>query len=340
MQPTNTKSSGYSIENRRYIGSKSRVLSHIFDSIPLQFRKGHFIDVFGGTGVVAAKALDYFQKVSINDFLFSNHAVYQGFFGRGKFSEKRLKEIAIRLNQLDEPEDRYFVEEFGNRYFSRHDALKISAIREELEALRNEINNREFNILLASLIYSTDRSARTVGHYETFLKSPKSRQNFSFELIRPFRAASVDIFQEDANKLARKLNGEVAYVDPPYNSRQYSRFYHLLETLTKWDRPRLQGIARKPPTENTSEYCKSTASIAFEDLINNLNVGVIVVSYNNTYESRSSSSRNKITLEQIKKILKSRGKVRSHSIRVNHFNAGKSNLPNHREYIFTCKTAD
>ncbi|MBU4457771.1 MAG: DNA adenine methylase, partial [Candidatus Omnitrophica bacterium] len=30
---------------------------------------------------------------------------------------------------------------------------------------------------------------------------------------------------------------DVAYIDPPYNARQYINFYHVLENLAKWEKP-------------------------------------------------------------------------------------------------------
>ena len=336
---TSTAFGRFSIENRRYIGSKVRLLDEIFASIPKRYRGGHFIDIFGGTGVVTSRAISLFKSVTINDHLYSNQVVYRGFFGRGRFSQTRLTELTAALRRLRLPEDSYFADEFGDRYFSMHDALRIASIREKLDQWKPDLSEREFAILLASLIYSVDRAARTVGHYETFLKSSSLRTDFHFDLISPLRTSPVKIYRADANALARRVCGDVAYVDPPYNSRQYSRFYHVLETLTKWDRPQLEGVARKPPTENSSLYCKTSAPETFADLIANIDARLIVVSYNNTYNSRSNSSRNKIRLEQIDQILRRRGKVSRRSIQVNHFNAGRSNLPDHREYIFSCMTS-
>jgi len=56
------------------------------------------------------------------------------------------------------------------------------------------------------------------------------------------------------------------YIDPPYNSRQYSRFYHVLETLIKWDKPKLYGVALKPEPENMSDYCRNNARHKFSEL--------------------------------------------------------------------------
>ena len=144
----------------------------------------------------------------------------------------------------------------------------------------------------------------------------------------------IEIFREDSNDLAKKIKCDIAYIDPPYNSRQYSRFYHVLENLTKWEKPKLKGTALKPPSENMSEYCRSSAPIVFEDLINHLNVRYIVVTYNNTYNSKSSSSRNKITLEQIKEILEKKGYTREFAKHHQFFNAGKTDFDDHKEYVF------
>ncbi len=123
----------------------------------------------------------------------------------------------------------------------------------------------------------------------------------------------VTIYREYANKLALKIKADVVYIDPPYSSKQYSRFYHVIETIVKWTKPELFGEARKPNPENISEYCKSTAINAFDDLIINLKCKYIVVSYNNTYSSKSKSSQNKMTLNQIETVLAKVGQVKKTS---------------------------
>ena len=108
---------------------------------------------------------------------------------------------------------------------------------------------------------------------------------WKYRLIDYQSCKNVDIYREDANLLCRKIQSDIVYVDPPYNSRQYSRFYHVYEVLVKWEKPELTGTALKPPTENMSEYCSSRAVDAFTDLIEHLDTKFIVVSYNNTYHS-------------------------------------------------------
>ncbi|MCL1986723.1 MAG: adenine methyltransferase, partial [Firmicutes bacterium] len=83
-----------------------------------------------------------------------------------------------------------------------------------------------------------------------------------------------------------------------------------------------------------SEYCRTKAPAVFADLINSLKCRYIAVSYNNTYQSKSKSSRNKITLEEIESILTKKGNLQTFSKPHKFFNAGKTEFDNHLEYLF------
>ena len=69
-----------------------------------------------------------------------------------------------------------------------------------------DCNTSEKSILLASLLYSTDKSAKlTVGHYDAFRKKIKINDKFVFKLIEPIEHNSrIQIFREDANELVEK----------------------------------------------------------------------------------------------------------------------------------------
>jgi len=326
----------FKIGNRRYIGGKSLLLREITDSIPDYIPRRSFCDIFAGTGVVGAAAFSEFKSVTFNDFLYSNEVIYKGFFGKGSFSQAKLEEFRndMWIRTSKQIRQNYFSRNFSGKYFSETSAKAIGMIREIIETNSYEFNQREQSIALASLLYSSDRIANTVGHYEAYRKGFYDFKEFEFRLIAPSRDLKAEIYRKDANQLAEEIKSDVVYIDPPYNSRQYSRFYHVLETLTKWDKPALEGVALKPPTENVSEYCKVGAADAFEDLISKLDTRLIIVSYNNTYKSKSSSSRNKISLEEIKAILKTKGKTRTRKIPHKHFTSGNTNFDNHLEYLF------
>ena len=304
-----------------------------------------FIDIFAWTWVVTSEMLDCYNEYIINDFLYSNNVIYKWFFLNKKFSEKKLEEIKLQYSNLnpEELEDNYVSENYWWKYFSANDAKKIWYIREDIEVKykNKEVNEKEYYILLASLLYSFDKSANTVGHYEAFIRKGKITDQFNFDLIEPYKwKKEIKIYREDANSLVRKIEWDIAFIDPPYNSRQYSRFYHVMETIIKRDKPELIGVAMKPKEENMSDYCRNKAPEVFSDLINNLKVKYIAVTYNNTYNSKSSSSKNKITLEEIKDILEKRWETTIYEHKYNAFNAGKTELDDHKEYLFLTKVTN
>ena len=335
----------FRIENRRYVGNKFKLIDWIRANILEYCENSHsFFDVFAGTGVVARYMLNDFNSIYINDFLFSNEMIFQGFFSEGKFSLEKLIKIKNEYNAINSCNltDNYVSNNYGDKFFAYNDAKKIGYIREDIEQKYNSkrINKKEYSILLSSLLYSFDRIANTVGHYEAYIKGKEIRSGaLVFDLIEPadIENKTISIFREDSNNLVKAVRADIAFIDPPYNSRQYSRFYHVLETIIKWDNPKLYGVAMKPKEENMSDYCRSTAPKAFDELIQNLNVKYIVVTYNNTYNSKSSSSQNKITLEEIETSLQTRGQTRVLERPYKFFNAGKTDFSDHKEYLFITK---
>ena len=330
----------YKIENRRYTGSKAKLVGWIMSLIDKECSGKVFLDIFAGTGVVAAAAAsNSFRHVIVNDLLYSNYASFKAFFGKGEWDGGKLKKIVDNYNNVDSKDikENFFSKNFGDKYFNLETAKIIGFIRDKIEKDKAKLTEKEYFILLASLMYSADKVANTVGHYDAYIRKKPKDSKFYMKLIEPIKVKKIDIFREDSNLLVKNLRADVVYIDPPYNSRQYSRFYHVLETLIKGDTPKLYGVALKPEPENMSDYCRVKAPEVFGDLIKNLACKYIVVSYNNTYNSKSNSSRNKIKLEQIRQILESRGETKIFNKTHRFFNSGKTSFENHQELIFITK---
>lgn len=328
------------LESRRYIGCKQKLIDWIFDIIQHETKNIHTAtDIFAGTGVVAKKMLSLYDKVIINDFLLSNNQIYKAFFKNGKWNkEKILKKIEL-YNSLETAtlEDNYFSINYGGKYFDYDMSKKIGWIREDIENSKSELTEKEYAILLATLIYNIDKHANTLGHFEAYIKKPIKKSELKLRLIDVKEFKNLTIYREDSNKLAKEIKSDLVYIDPPYNSRQYCRFYHVYENLVKWDKPILSGVAMKPPAENMSKYCTSKAPEAFSDLVKNLDAKYLAVSYNNTYNSKSGSSKNKIKLEEIEEILNAKGETKKFAKDYRFFNAGKSDLENHQELLYITK---
>ncbi|EPY3961155.1 DNA adenine methylase [Campylobacter upsaliensis] len=343
----------FSLSNRRYTGAKTKLLDSIDESILKSFdyrnkKNLSFFDVFGGTGVVSeyfAKKKE-FNSIIINDFLHSNFIIYQGFFTQDSFDSKKLEFFKKEFANLKAKDIKgnYYSKHFGDKFFSKNDSKIIGYVRDRLDYLLDQkaINEKEFYILLSSLLYSVDRVANTVGHYDAYRKNTALQDRFCYELISPLKfKKSVEIYKEDSNVLAQNLvkqkrHIDIAFIDPPYNSRQYSRFYHLLENLAQNKKPELYGVALKPKPENLSKYCKVEAKETFKDLIESLAkmCKVLVVTYNNTYSSKSNSSRNKIELQEIQATLEAVSKVSFYEFDFKAFSSGKTDLKEHKEIIF------
>lgn len=327
------------LQNRRYVGSKHKLIKWIFSIINKECEGNSFADVFAGTGIVSAIATKHFKEIILNDFLYSNYTIYQAFFGIGEWDQNKIDNIIKNYNNIygEDLEDNYFSKCFGGKYFSQNSSKIIGFIRENIEENKNNLTEKEYHILIASLLYAVDKIANTVGHYDAYFKKDFLKDDFFMKPIDPISVKNVSIFREDTNILVKKIKVDIAYIDPPYNSRQYSRFYHVLETLTKWDKPKLYGVALKPEPENMSDYCKTQAKNKFAELVKDINAKYLVVSYNNTYDSKSNSSRNKITLQEIEKILNTKGRTKIFEKSYRHFNAGNTNFNNHKEYLFVTK---
>ncbi len=334
----------FNIYNRRYTGSKYKLRDWIRDLIRNNCEGNSFFDVFAGTGVVTEYMLKDYENYIINDFLYSNEIIYKGFFLQENYNMDKLMQMVEEYNSINKMNlgENYVSINFGDKYFNRNDAKLIGKIREDLESKikKSMINSKEYYILLASLLFSIDKIANTCGHYDAYRRIDNIESRFKYELILPKtinKNQTIEIYREDANVLVKRVKTDIAFIDPPYNSRQYSRFYHVLENITKWEKPELYGTALKPKEENMSEYCRSSAPKIFKDLINNLDAKYVVVTYNNTYNSKSSASKNKITLDEIKSILNEKGETKIFDKPYKFFNAGKTELKNHREYVFITK---
>lgn len=329
------------LDNRRYIGSKTKLADWIMSIIDKETENVNtFSDIFAGTAAITNRALKKYNKVIINDILYSNNVIYKAFFADGQWNKNKLQDIISYYNKINSEElkDNYFSDNFGDKYYEKNIAKQIGYIRENIEDLRIELTDKEYNILLATLLYSIDRLANTVGHFDAYIKKDIDHKHLRLRLIDAQCYSNAKIYRMDSNLLAHNIESDIVYIDPPYNSRQYSSAYHLLENLTLWKKPELFGVARKPLiTEGKSAYCTNNATIAFEDLIQNLKTRYILLSYNNMANKGNDRSNAKISDHDIFRILENKGQVKVFSQPYKAFSTGKSNITNNEERIFFCK---
>lgn len=339
---TSTFPTQFGLQNRRFLGSKYRLLDFIEKIIIEKSPKfGVFCDIFAGTGVVGARFNTKTVKVISNDILMSNYYPLKTFLGTSKLDVDKLFEKLEVLNSLQSSRSNYFSDHFGNTFFTLKNARKIGSIREEIDIIAE--SDEERIVLITSLLYAVDKVANTVGHYDAYRET--------LDAVKPIRLLAPNIkieknrnnqiYQMNANQLVREITCDILYVDPPYNSRQYSDTYHVLENLAAWQKPLVFGKAKKMERSHLkSKYCLKTAPSAFVDLISNADCKHILVSYNNTGESKHGRSNARISYEKIVNTLKKRGTVEVYEQDHKAFTAGKSDTNDHMEQLFYCRVTE
>ena len=278
-----------------YIGSKYSLLEFIESSIievvgDENLKNYIFGDLFAGTGVVGGKFRSIGCKVISNDIQYYSYVLNKHYI---QSSKNDVDEICLeQLNNTD-LEEGFIYKNYcsgsgsGRNYFTDENGKKCDAVRKKIEELyvNKKISEKEYFSYLAGLINSIDKVANTASVYGAFLKKIKKSANkeFKLELLNMIEGPVGEVYNEDINVLVRKISGDILYLDPPYNHRQYSSNYHLLETIARYDNPE---IICKTGLRNTddgkSKYCSKKYVLEnFEDLIKNAKFKYIFLSYNN-----------------------------------------------------------
>lgn len=335
----------------RYIGSKANLLSSIEKCINtnIHTEQKTFCDIFSGTGVVAR----YFKpqyKIISNDSLYFSYVIQKAFLENNILPEfSKLKstiENPFYYFENTEPNaislGNNFIEEnysptgnAGRMYFTSENARRIDFIRNTIEQWKNEnkISENEYYYLLASLIEAVPSVSNITGTYGAYLKNWDKRAFKKLELIQfeiENNGHKNKAYNEDAFILEKYISGDILYIDPPYNSRQYAPNYHILETIARNDKPKLSGVTGIRPYQNQkSPFCsKHEVNDAFEELIRKANFSHIILSY---------SSSGLMKEEFIEKILKDNGIASTFTLQRIPYRKYKSKIYDEREvfeYLF------
>ena len=333
----------FNISNRRYLGNKYKLSAWIKEVVEENCGEiNSFFDVFSGTGSVASAFID--KRLVVCDMMYCNYLAALCWFSPQSFDRNKLASLMEYYNTYDvSNESNYMSENFADTYFDLYNSQKIGFIRDDIERRfhSKEVNEKERAMVITSLIYAMDRISHTCGHYDSFIRDGK----YVGELL--LRMPDNDyllnsensIYCADSNSIASKEVVDLAYLDPPYNSRQYCDAYHLLENVARWEKPQVYGIAKKMDrSEMKSSYCKSIeAAKSLKDLVLNLNARFILLSYNNNGKKLQCRSNAKISDSEIMEILSLRGDVNVFTMDYHGFDAGKSELnKDNKERLFLC----
>ena len=180
---------------------------------------------------------------------------------------------------------------FSGGYLSLSQCIDVDAIR---YAIDSDDVQAERDWLLSAWIFGLSVLINAPGHTAQFLKPNTDRGHLRIvrtwerslwaelptaldgidQVGRASWRAKNSVYVGDALDLISSgelTDVEASYADPPYTKDQYSRYYHLYETLYRYDYPDSAGAGRNRSDRFTTGFSLKTAVIAsFHDLCRNV----------------------------------------------------------------------
>lgn len=309
----------------RFIGCKTLLLENIKEVIDEKAPHAETLcDIFSGTSTVARYFKQWYEVYS-NDVLFFSYVLQKSTIENDetpKF-EKLANELGISdpidyFNNMDikemeilDQEKRFFQNTYapkGERmYVTDENALRIDFARNTVEEWKNSqyISENEYYYLVACIVEGIPFVSNISGTYGAFHKTWERRSHKKYELIRldvTQNGKNNKCFNRDGVELVKEIEGDILYIDPPYNGRQYLPNYHVLETAAKYDFPEVRGVTGQRSYEGQkSDFCLKTKVVdAFSNLIENAKFRHIILSY---------STDGLMAVEQIEEVMKKYGKA-------------------------------
>ena len=288
----------------RFIGCKALLLDNIKSVIDENAPDAKsFCDIFSGTATVARYFKQWYEVTS-NDLLYFSYVLQRGTVAvdclptyeilqeNTGISDPVAYFNGLSLEQMERlpPERRFFQNTYapigGRMYINDENALRIDFARNITEGWRKVgfLSDDEYYYLVACIVEGIPFVSNISGTYGAFHKEWERRSYKKYELLRlPIctNGKNNTCFNGNGADVLKEISGDILYIDPPYNERQYLPNYHVLETAAKYDFPEVRGItAQRAYENNKSDFCSKTKVVgAFEELIANARFNHIILSY-------------------------------------------------------------
>lgn len=289
----------------KYIGSKASLINEIktfiSEHLPPDTPKT-FIDVFTGTTRVAQAFRAIGWTVQSSDLSWASEAYAHAFLYRTTTSGTRIPELIGKLKQL-EPAADWITQNYCDIITKEGGVVKMwkpangqlaDSIRNKIAKWKSlgEITHHEAMILIACLIFALDKVDSSVGVQQAYLKNWATRSLNPLVLEDlPYTNGPVGNHIVGNALTVPYSESSVAYVDPPYSSHSYSTYYHIWDSITRWDKPvvglktnrridRISGAEEFDDSMQSAWNSKRTALEAFLKLVDRLPVKYVVISYN------------------------------------------------------------
>jgi adenine-specific DNA-methyltransferase len=299
----------------KYIGSKRLLLQSIVDTIGRVPRANRVIDAFTGTTRVAQALKASGYEVITSDLSWAS-TCYSNTFISNPIDNAHLNSYIEYMNRLEGKAgwltENYCQHKNGVKVWQVENGKKADAIRDYIDTLM--LAPWESATLVTSLIFALDAVDNTVGVQQAYLKEWCRRSYNPLTLKLPVVRGTVVGQHIEGDCMAIEYpSADVAYLDPPYSAHSYATYYHIWDSIARWDKPetalttnrRVDRVKGTFDATMVSDWnSKASALSSLIALIDKLPVPVVVLSYNNEgligeAELMSALAKYKIEIEAI-----------------------------------------
>lgn len=233
---------------------------------------------------------------------------YDHDFSLDEFNQQEKYQQSL-INASFKQKFHLFTKYYSGTWWSAEQCAWIDAIKEQADSYSGPVRS----VILSSLMFAMAYSSQGTGHYAQyrdantlssmndiltyrrrslpsyFLRKYAETLAFSKGTANPYKPHKITVL--DYKEALATFEGGTVYADPPYCFVHYSRFYHAIETLVKYDYPDIQERngthvkGRYRANRHQSPFCIKTQVVgAFEDLFKGVaSTGSnLVLSYSNT----------------------------------------------------------
>tara|TARA_B100001287_G_scaffold241017_1_gene215731 strand:+ start:2205 stop:3263 length:1059 start_codon:yes stop_codon:yes gene_type:complete len=298
----------------RFIGNKQNLVEKIHNVLNKDKIQGNSIfDLFAGSVSVGKYFKNLKFQIQSSDIMYFSYVLQKAYIENN--SEPKFEKL---LNHIKTEKDKLFITALelvtrhlnnlegvkgfiyknytpeGSKeltiprmYFSNENGKKIDAIRIQIQNWyeNNMISENEYFILIACLIETVPFYANISGVYAAFHKKWDRRATKPI-LLRTiplyFNNYKNRVYNENSINLLSKIEADIFYLDPPYNERQYAPNYHILETIAKYDNPKIKGVTGiRNYDDQKSKFCNAKTAIKeLENIAKNGTYKSLIMSYN------------------------------------------------------------
>lgn len=281
-------------------------------------------DIQAYTGILAGTYLnnynwnEYDENISnlivqaadeiVSNFVKANESLKFEYSDDLKFTEvlKLEKEQQKLIGRTFNGHEHLFVKNFSGTYWSYYQCVWIDAIAQVAQSPEYR-NTPLYNVIMSSLMFAMAYCTQSTGHYAQYRDLTKSNMKDiiahrkreilpyflqKFEALKDFYDSEnvnqypFDLTQLDFEELLENMQqNSIVYADPPYQFVHYSRFYHALETLVKYDYPEVRFKGRYRTDRHQSPFCiRTKVKTAFESMFQKVfnSRSTLVLSYSDT----------------------------------------------------------